>query len=98
MRNLSIVALLTLAGCGDARMDQVWGTARPVLNSASKVEVFWLVVPNPSRNDVLPGDKSGERPPGLDMDYWHWAEKPGPQSADAAVPQKLAKILLDEKS
>jgi len=98
MKARSIVALLALAGCGDARMEQVWGGARSVLKSATKVEVTWLAVPDPSRNAVLPGDKPGERPPAPDMDYWHWADKSGPQSADAASARKLADILLDEKS
>jgi len=80
MKTRSIVALLALAGCGDARMEQVWGGARSVLQSATKVEVTWLAVPDPSRNAVLPGDKPGERPPAPDMDYWHWADKSGPRT------------------
>ncbi len=39
MKTRSIVALLALAGVGDARLERLWGGARSVLKSATKVEV-----------------------------------------------------------
>jgi len=98
MRDFWILALLALTGCGDARVDQVWSSSRSVLNSAATVELSWLAVPDLSRIAVNPGDKPAERPPAPDMDYWHWADKSAPQSADATAARKLADVLLDEKS
>ena len=93
MRHGALLLVVFVVGCGDAKVDKVWGDSRGVMRSASKIEFSWLDVPHPKEEP--PGSKA---PSAMNFDYWSWGIKSGPLTADAAAAKLVADVLLDEKS